>query len=457
MFRIKEESKLLLTYRFRTYPTALQEYKLKNWFFALCWLYNYALEERKRVWKEEQRTVRYSEQQNNLPKLKKEEPILKLVHSQVLQDTLRRVDRAFQKFFQDLERKKKGEKVKVGYPKKKPITKYKSLTFPQVWMKQKGKLVPIIKLERKNNRFVYLHLPKIGKLKIRLHRDIDWRKAKTVTVKREPSGNWYVCVSVEVDLEQMLKKVEERVERKAKVVGIDLGIKHLAVTSEKEFIKHPRFLQKLEKRLKKEQRKLSRKEKGSSNFERQRKKVAKIHERIKNARRDFLHKLSRYLVDNYNLITFENLDIPALVENNKLAKLILDAGWGTLITFATYKAVMAGARVVRVNPAYTTQTCSVCGQKVPKTLADRIHKCPVCGVELDRDYNSSIVIRKRGIEKEGHTHLTGGRVGATRTHACGEGTGGTLPKGSVSYPSLKQESPCGSSGWEIIPYQKLCP
>ena len=131
MSRIKEESKLLLTYRFRTYPTALQEYKLKNWFFALCWLYNYALEERKRVWKEEQRTVRYSEQQNNLPKLKKEEPILKLVHSQVLQDTLRRVDRAFQKFFQDLERKKKGEKVKVGYPKKKPITKYKSLTFPQ--------------------------------------------------------------------------------------------------------------------------------------------------------------------------------------------------------------------------------------------------------------------------------------------------------------------------------------
>ncbi len=131
-------------------------------------------------------------------------------------------------------------------------------------------------------------------------------------------------------------------------------------------------------------------------------------------------------------------------ENNRLAKLILDAGWGTLITFATCNG---GARVVRVNPAYTTQICSVCGQKVPKTLADRIHKCPVCGVELDRDYNSSIVIRERGIEKEGLTHLTGGRVGATRTYACGEGNGGALPKGSVSYPSLKQESPCGSSGW----------
>jgi len=444
MSRVKEESKFLLTYKFRAYPTALQEYKLENWLFALCWLYNSALEERKKVWKEEQRTVKYSEQQNNLPKLKKKEPIIKLIHSQVLQDALRRVDKAFQKFLQDLKRKKKREKVKVGYPKKKPIAKYKSLTFPQVWMKQKGELVPIIKLERKNNRFAYLHLPKTGKLKIRLHRDIEWEKAKTVTVKREPSGEWYVCVSVEVDFDQIIKEVEEK---RARAVGIDLGVKHLAVTSEKEFIEHPKFLQKLEKRLKREQKKLSRKEKGSSNFEKQRKRVAKIHERIKNARRDFLHKLSKYLVDNYSLVTFENLDIPALVENNRLAKLILDAGWGTLITFATYKAVMAGARVVRVNPAYTTQICSVCGQKVPKTLADRIHKCPICGVELDRDYNSSIVIRKRGIEKEGLTHLTGDRVGATRTYACGEGNGGALSERSASYPSLKQESPYGSSGW----------
>ncbi len=128
------------------------------------------------------------------------------------------------------------------------------------------------------------------------------------------------------------------------------------------------------------------------------------------------------------MITFENLDIPALVKDNRLAKPILDAGWGTLITFATYKAVMAGARVVKVNPAYTTQICSICGHKVPKTLADRTHKCPRCGIELDRDYNASIVIDKRGIEKEGLTHLTGGRVGATRTYACGEGTGGAFPK-----------------------------
>jgi len=441
MSRVKEESKFLLTYKFRAYPTALQEYGLENWLFALCWLYNYALEERKRVWKEEQRTVGYSEQQNNLPKLKKKEPILKFIHSQVLQDVLRRVDKAFQKFFQDLKRKKKGEKIKVGHPKKKSIAKYKSFTFPQVWMKQKGELVPVIKLKKKNDRFAYLYLPKLGKLKIRLHREIDWTKAKTVTVKKEPSGNWYVCVSVEVDLNQILKETEERVEKKKKVVGIDLGVKHLAVTSEKEFIEHPKFLQKLEKKLKKQQKKLSRKEKGSVNFEKQRKRVAKIHEKIKNARKDFLHKLSRYLIENYEVISFENLDIPSLVENNHLAKLILDAGWGTLITFATYKAVMAGAKVVKVNPAYTTQICSVCGHKVPKTLSERIHKCPVCGVKLDRDYNSSIVIKERGIRKEGFTHLMGGRDGAFRTYACGEGTGGVSSQEGISHPSLKQESP----------------
>ena len=448
MSRVKEEDKFLLTYKLRAYPTALQEYKLENWLFALCWLYNYALEERKRVWKKEQRTVRYSQQQNNLPELKKKEPILKLVHSQVLQDTLRRVDKAFQKFFQDIKRKKKGEKVKVGYPKKKPTAKYKSLTFPQVWMKQKGEIVPIIKLEKKNNRFANLHLPKIGKLKIRLHREIDWTKAKTVTIKREPSGNWYVCVSVEASLDQILKEAEERVREREKAIGIDLGVKHLAVTSEKEFIEHPKFLQKLEKRLKWQQKKLSRKEKGSSNFEKQKKRVAKVHEKIKNARRDFLHKLSRYLIDNYDMITFEDLDIPVLVKDNKLAKLILDAGWGTLITFATYKAVMAGARVVRVNPAYTSQKCSVCGHKVPKTLADRIHKCPICGVELDRDYNASV-----NILKEGFTHLTSGRVGATQANACGEGTGGVSSKEGISYPSLKQESQVGLLGGEAIPYQ----
>ncbi|HHJ63426.1 MAG TPA: transposase, partial [Aquifex aeolicus] len=364
MSRAREETKFLLTYKFRAYPSALLEYRMENWLYILCNLYNYALEERKRAWKEEDRTITYSDQQNVLPKLKEKDPALKLVHSQVLQDCLRRVDNAFQKFFRRKEAK---------YPKKKKLYKYNSFTFPQVWMKQKGEFVEVVKLEKKNSRFAYLHLPRLGRLKIRLHREIDWTRAKTVTIKREASGKWYVCITVEAELEHILREAQE------KAVGIDLGVKNLATTSEGEFIQHPKFLQRLEKRLKREQKKLSRKEKGSNNWEKQRKRVAKIHEKIRNARRDFLHKLSKYLVESYDYISFEDLDIKGLVQNNNLAKLILDAGWGTLITFATYKAVMAGARVVKVNPFYTTQDCSVCGFRVPKTLAQRLHECPECG------------------------------------------------------------------------------
>ncbi len=138
--------------------------------------------------------------------------------------------------------------------------------------------------------------------------------------------------------------------------------------------------------------------------------MAKVHERIRNARKDFLHKLSIHLVNNYDYISFEDLNVRGLIQNSGLAKLILDAGWGTFIAFATYKAVMAGARVVRVDPSYTTQDCSVCSFRVLKTLTERLYECPECGAVMDRDYNASVNILRKGL-----IHLTGDRVGATRT------------------------------------------
>ncbi|WP_456401979.1 RNA-guided endonuclease InsQ/TnpB family protein [Persephonella sp.] len=144
---------------------------------------------------------------------------------------------------------------------------------------------------------------KLGKLKIRPHKEIDWTRAKTVTVKREPSGKWYVCITVKIELDELLREAQE------KAVGIYLGVKNLATTSEGEFIEHPKFLQRLEKRLKRKQKKLSRKEEDSNNRERQRRRVAKVHEKIRNARRDFLHKLSRHLVNNYDYISFEDLSL----------------------------------------------------------------------------------------------------------------------------------------------------
>ncbi len=200
MSRAKEETKFLLTYKFRAYPSALLEYRMENWLYILCNLYNYAPEERKRAWKEEGRTITYSDQQNALPKLKEKDPVLKLVHSQVLQDCLRRVDNAFQKFF--------GKEAK--YPRKKKLYKYNSFTFPQVWMKQKDRLVEVVKLEKKNSKFAYLHLPRLGRLRIRLHREIDWTRAKTVTIKREASGKWYVCITVETELNEILREAQEK-------------------------------------------------------------------------------------------------------------------------------------------------------------------------------------------------------------------------------------------------------
>ncbi len=145
MPKVREETEFLLTYKFRAYPSSLLEYKMENWLYILHNLYNHAIEERKRAWKDEKKSITYSDQQNSLPKLKQKDPSLKLVHSQVLQDCLRRVDNAFQKFF----------RKEAKYPKKK-LSKYNSFTFPQVWMKQKGKLVEVIKLERKDSRFAYL-------------------------------------------------------------------------------------------------------------------------------------------------------------------------------------------------------------------------------------------------------------------------------------------------------------
>ena len=163
MSKTKEETKFLLTHKFRAYPSILLEYRMENWLYILCNLYNHALEERKRAWKGEGKTITYSDQQNALPKLRKKDPTLKLIHSQVLQDYLRRADNALQKFF----------RKEVKHPKKKKLSKYNSFTFPQVWMKQKDRLKGVIKLEKKNGRFAHLHLPKLGKLKIRLHREMD--------------------------------------------------------------------------------------------------------------------------------------------------------------------------------------------------------------------------------------------------------------------------------------------
>lgn len=194
---------------------------------------------------------------------------------------------------------------------------------------------------------------------------------------------------------------ENRITFIDRMVGIDVGLEHYAVDSDGLEIENPRHLKNGLKRVRKEQRRLRRKEKGSRNYEKQRKKVARAHEHVENQRNDFQHKLSRYYVDNYDLIVTEKLNIHDLIENGYLARSISDVAWSLFNQKLAYKGERAGKLFVQVDPRGTSQRCSRCGKLVPKTLDDRWHDCPFCGLHLSRDYNALINILQRGLIKVG--------------------------------------------------------
>ncbi len=180
-------------------------------------------------------------------------------------------------------------------------------------------------------------------------------------------------------------------------VGIDVGIHQYAVLSNGVAYENPRFLRKQEKRLKKAQRTLSKKQKGSANYTKQAQLVRQYHEKVANQRRDFLHKLSFNLSKDYSVIAVENLNIRNMVRNRKLSKSISDAGWGMFRNMLAYKCEKQGGVLVKVEPKYTTQDCSSCGERVKKSLSIRTHICMKCGTILDRDHNASLNILKKGL------------------------------------------------------------
>jgi putative transposase len=288
------------------------------------------------------------------------------VYSQVAQDVLRRLDKAFQNFFR---RVKNGDK-KAGYPRFQGKNRYDSFTYPQTGFKIKdGKL----------------HLSMVGAIRIFQHREIEG-KIKTCTIKQE-GDQWYVCFSVELpDAEKKEIKTS---------MGVDVGITTLATLSNSTEIENPKTLDKYDSKLRKAQRDLSRKKKGSSNRNKQRSKVVRIHQKIRNARKDCLHKASRILADTYDRIIFEDLQIKNMVKNHHLARSIHDASWGMLISLTTYKAEYAGGVVELVNPRNTSKQCSVCGGIQSMPLSQRIYRCPDCGAVMGRDHNAAINIKNR--------------------------------------------------------------
>jgi putative transposase len=378
--------------KFRLYPTRKQEQML-FWTLTRCReLYNAALAERKEAYRMAGKSISYYEQKRDLPEIKAE---LRLeyqdIHSQVLQDVLLRVKRAFDAFFR---RVKNGEEP--GYPRFQGRNRYNSFTYPQAGYSLTH-----------DNR---LTLSKIGSIKITLHRKIEGA-IKTCTIKYE-AGQWYAVFTCEVKQPAPLPVVESE-------TGIDLGVTHFAALSDGTFIESPRYYRKAQKKLEKLQQALSHKKRGSHRRDKARKAVAKAHRKIRNQRRDFQHKASARLVKQHQTIVFEELEITNLTKRAKpkqdehgtylpngasaksgLTKSILDAGWGQFQQMCVSKAAYAGRAILFVNPRYTSQVCSQCGTARKKPLDERWHSCE-CGCELDRDTNAAINILRLGRSQRG--------------------------------------------------------
>jgi len=358
----------LKTFVYKLRPTPAQAAILTETVETCRHLYNHALSERKTAYQERGESIGFARQSASLPSLKRESPYLPRVHSQVLQDVLHRVDRAFQAFFR---RVKSGKKP--GYPRFKGKGWYDSFAYPQ-WRNgvklQQGRLI----------------LSKIGAL--RLHKDRPLEGApKTCTIVRKADG-WYASIACEV--------APSPLPATGRAIGIDVGLESFATLSNGAQIANPRYYRAAERKLKQAQRRLSRRVKGSNRRRKARELLAKAHLKVKRARQDFAHKTARALVNDYEHIALEKLNIRGMLRNHPLAKSISDAGWGLFLGILIAKAASAGRVVVEVNPAGTSQVCAQCGETVPKRLAVRWHSCPYCGCELHRDHNAALNILKRG-------------------------------------------------------------
>jgi putative transposase len=360
-----------VTHKFRLYPTPEQEQKLL-WTLEKCRLvYNQMLEGLNG-----QEKPNKLELQSKIPKLKEQHPELKGVHSKVLQMV---VYQLFSNLKALAQLKQKGKKV--GRLRFKGKGWFKTFTYNQSGFE----------LRKTGKRLDRLHLSKIGDVPIRIHRELEGN-IKQIVIKRCNSGRWWGCVSAESNVPIEQKPIQQ-------AVGLDVGIEHFTTDSDGKQIENPHHLKKTLKRLKRRQKKLSKKEKYSKNRNKQRIRAASLHERVTSRRDDFLHKLSRYYVNRYDFIAVEDLNIRGMVRNHKLSSSISDVAWNKFAEMLAYKAENAGKLVVKVDPRNTTQRCSRCGGIVKKGLAVRIHRCPYCGLELDRDYNSALDILKLGLEK----------------------------------------------------------
>jgi len=358
-------------FQYRVYPTKKQLHKLNETLEECRWLYNHLLEKRKETYEQTGKGLSLYGQQATFPIVKQERPSLDRVHSQVLQNVAVRVDLAFKAFF----RRCKEGASDPGFPRFKGKGRYDSFTFPQSGFSITH-----------DNRVV---ISKVGAIKMVYHRPLRG-KVKTCTIHRSSTGKWYVSFAVECEPERLPENPEQ--------VGIDVGLKTFATLSDGTEIENPRFFRKEEKALAKVQRKHSKLAKGTPERRKHRKVVARMHERIAFRRENFTHQHSRQIVNVHGVICVEDLHVNRMTHNHCLAKSIADASWSAFFAQLSSKAEEAGRAFVKVNPAYTSQTCSRCGHRQKMPLDVRIFDCPCCHAHLDRDLNAALNIRALGLQ-----------------------------------------------------------
>jgi putative transposase len=358
------------TFKYRLYPNRQQREKLEATLEVCRELYNAALEERREAWSSAHKGIHYVAQAKQLPEIKVIREDVRAVHSQVLQDTLRRIDKAFQAFFVRCQRGKVP-----GFPRFRSKNRYHSFTYPQSGFQLQDRLL----------------LSKIGNLKIKLHRPVQG-EIKTLTIKRE-NGMWYACFSCVVAPQPLPKNRQ--------AIGIDVGLSSFAVLSDGTEIANPRWLQRAQKRLRRAQRRVARRKKFSERWKKAVRRVANLHRKVFDQRNDFQHKLSHEIVKQYGIIVVEDLKVEGL-SRGMLSKAVHDAAWASFFQKLSYKAESAGRWFWPVEARGTSQRCP-CGEANRKRLGEREHVCRKCGLVTTRDHASAMEILRLGLSLHAST------------------------------------------------------
>jgi putative transposase len=361
--------KVLNAIKVRLYPTTEQEELFAKSFGCARWYWNYSLNAGIQHYEQTGKSLPMKIYKGLLPQLKVEHPWLKTdCYSSVLQCVAINLNKAYTNFFEG----------RAKFPKFKSKHDKQSIQYPQ----------NVTVVEN------CLSLPKIGIVKAVFHREIKGA-IKTVTISKTPTDKYFAAILCETENDENAFKDD-------KVIGIDLGIKDFAIIHNGRDVtkySNPKHIRQHEKNLAKKQQKLARKKKGSKSRGKAKKLVAKVHEKVSNSRQDFLHKVSRKLVDESEIITVENLNVKGMVRNRKLSKSISDAGWGMFVNFLDYKLKRKGGQLIEINRFFpSSKMCSECGHVVDKLPLDiREWDCPSCGIHHDRDGNAALNIRNEGV------------------------------------------------------------